>query len=315
MSEPKGRAGNREDNTASVAGWSLHVPGAGVAAAIPELPGLLAEPPDGACPPDLAGQLLGRKGLLNKDPATRLALCAVHQALGLRPGERRGTGPPDTGTAVVASSNLGNLATVTGMVASVRAGQQREISPLSAPGASSNVLASAVAIWFGFGGPNLMVCSGATSGADAIGLGLLLLRARRAARVVVVGAEPGDSVATAVHAARATAPHPLRAGSACVILVPPGTAPLPLLTAARPAAAAFAAMGQPEVVLGPGGPPAIDLADRWGDLYGAMGVAQAAVATAVASGPAPAATSVVCGDEADGWRTLIVRPASAPWLA
>ena len=303
--------GRRPAGELAVAAWALHVPGPGLAEAVPELPCLPAEPAGGACPPDGAGLLLGRKGLLNKDPATRLALCAVHRALGLAPGERRPAGPPDAGVAVVASSNLGNLATVADMVRSVRAGRPREISPLTAPGASSNILASSVAIWFGFGGPNLMICSGATSGADAIAMAGLLLRARRARRVVVVGAEPADPVAKAVHGSRAAGSYPLREGAACVILTQPGGEPLPLLTATVPASGGPPPKAGAAVLLGPGPPPAIDLAARWGDLYGAMGVAQAAVAAALAARPPgrPAVTaSAVCGDDHDGWRTVTVRP-------
>lgn len=63
------------------------------------------------CPADQAYTLLGRKGLLYKEPATRLALCAAHRALGLPDGARPDV-PLDPGTAVVAASNLGNVATV-----------------------------------------------------------------------------------------------------------------------------------------------------------------------------------------------------------
>ncbi|HEU4425171.1 MAG TPA: hypothetical protein VFR67_21795, partial [Pilimelia sp.] len=41
-----------------------------------------------APPAERAGLVVGRKGLLYKEPATRLALCAVHRALGLPPGRR-----------------------------------------------------------------------------------------------------------------------------------------------------------------------------------------------------------------------------------
>lgn len=289
---------------AAVTGWSLHVPGDGLAAAVPELPaGAVAKLADGACPPQQADTVLGRKGLLNKDAATRLALCAVHRALGLEPGERRMPGPADPGTAVVASSNLGNVETVTGMVRSVRAGLQSDISPLSAPAASSNVLASAIAIWFGFGGPNLMICSGATSGADAIAVGLLLLRAGRASRVIVAGAEPADPVATAVHATRSAGTAPLRQGAACVILTTPGAGPQVRLSAGECAGLPGPA---DELALRPGEPPAVDLAARWGELYGAMGVAQAAVAAAVVSCGYCGQVPVICGDDADGWRTLLI---------
>ncbi|WP_020519555.1 beta-ketoacyl synthase N-terminal-like domain-containing protein [Catelliglobosispora koreensis] len=178
----------------TVTGWSVHLPGT-----------------DGACPPEQANTLLGRKGLLMKEPATRLALCAVHRALNMGTGERK-DGPADPGTAVVASSNLGNVETVVDVVATVAADGGKAVSPMVAPNASSNVLSGTVAQWFKFGGPNLMLCSGRDSGAHALRLGALLLRSGRANRVIVVGAEPSDPVADRLYA------KPLRAGAACLVL-------------------------------------------------------------------------------------------------
>lgn len=89
---------------------------------------------------------------------------------------------------------------------------------MAAPNASSNVIASSIAMWFRLAGPNLMVCSGETAGLDALALGALLLRARRADRVLVVGAEPDDETAVAVRGH--TGGPPLRAGAACVVLEP-----------------------------------------------------------------------------------------------
>jgi len=310
----------------AVTGWSLHVPGFDPAGRVPwhdRDPSPRPEPP--ACPPAAAHELLGRKGLLNKDAATRLALCAVHRALGLPPGTGRAAGPPDPGVAVVASSNLGNLPTVIGVVRAVRAGRRKDISPLLAAGTSSNVIASAVAIWFGFGGPNLMICSGATSGLDAVAVGGLLLRAGRAARVVVVGAEPSDEIAAALYARRSGG-TPLREGAACVVLEPADAAPdAPRLgavvsPAGDPAAdpgvanARWGALVGPAGSVGRPGRRRIDLAGICGDLYGAHGVAQTAVAAAVIAAErgdarqAPGTVGVVCGDATDGWRVLELSP-------
>ncbi|MBM0240501.1 beta-ketoacyl synthase [Micromonospora sp. ATA32] len=159
-----------------------------------------------------APAMLGRKGLLYKEPATRLALCAVHRALGLPDGVRPSTGL-DPDTAVVASSNLGNIATVAGVTRTVACEGGRGVSPMAAPNASSNVVAGTVALWFRFGGPNLMLCNGETSGLDAVAAGALLIRSGRAGRVVVVGTEPADADAVAVYPA-------IRAGAACVVLEP-----------------------------------------------------------------------------------------------
>ncbi|MDF2711069.1 beta-ketoacyl synthase N-terminal-like domain-containing protein [Nonomuraea muscovyensis] len=234
-----------------------------------------------------ARQVLGRKGLLYKEPATRLALCAVHQALALEPGERPDW-PLRPRTAVVACSNLGNVQTVSEVTRAVRAGGVREVSPLAAPNASSNVIASTVALWFRLGGPNLMICSGATAGLDGLAMALRLLRAGRADQVVLVGAEPADEVATALYGPS------LRAGAACVLLEAEGDVLVEAPTAGEPS---------------PGGPsPSGSVAQEpAGDLYGAHGVAAVALAArAVVAGHTETVT-VTCGSAEDGWRSALVR--------
>jgi 3-oxoacyl-[acyl-carrier-protein] synthase II len=275
-----------------------------------------------ALPPEEAHRLLGRKGLLYKEPATRLALCAVHRALGLPPG--RPEGPVEGGpeTAVVVSSNYGNVQTVREVVATVRAGSRKDVSPLQAPNASSNVIASTVAIRYGLAGPNLMLCSGAVSGLQALRLGALLIRAGRAERAVVVGVEPVDDtvrrLALLRHTSNGRHPEP-RAAAACVVLEAAdsarpdqvilgpvshhgelsaavkdeGTAPALRLISPGPAA------GAPDVV-----PAALDLSAAVGETYGALGVLQAAVATTwlrAYEGPGPVRAALVSGDAEDGW--------------
>jgi 3-oxoacyl-[acyl-carrier-protein] synthase II len=195
----------------------------------------------------------------------------------------------------VAASNLGNVATVVDVVRSARAGGRAAVSPLAAPNASSNSLASAVAIWFRFGGPDLLVCSGARAGLDAVVLGGLLLRSGRARRVVVVGAEPDDEVAVALHARRSVPAPPLRAGAACVVLELAAHGPRLDLRTGRPGAPADPT---PTPELGPG----------IGDLYGADGVARVAVAAAGTAGR----VRVVSGDAADGVVGLDVLAAVDP---
>jgi 3-oxoacyl-[acyl-carrier-protein] synthase II len=301
---------------AAVTSQSVHVPDLDPGASQGALPLVLAGlEPGPACPPERAHELLGRKGLLGKDDATRLALCAVHRALGLPPRSGRASGPADPRTAVVASSNLGNLASVLGVVRAVRAGGRREVSPLAAPNASSNVMASTVAIWFRFGGPNLMVCSGATAGLDSVALGMLLLAAGRADRVVVVGAEPADPDAVAFHQLRGVA-DPLRAVAACVILEPASAGvAAPVIGRVSDRFEQPRAAGGNLLVLGREGQcdQPVDVSGSWGDMYGAQGVALVALAASLASSPAgmrgasaPVAIRVVCGDAADGWRTAEV---------
>jgi hypothetical protein len=284
-----------------VAGWSVHVPG------LPEGSATRGWLPGAACAPEDASTLLGRKGLLYKEPATRLALCAVHTALSLAPGTRRSAGAaPDPGTAVVASSNLGNLATVCSVARAVRAEGVRAVSPMDAPNVSSNVIASTVAIWFGFGGPNLMVCSGHPAGLDAVRLAQLLLSAGRADRVVVVGAEPGDETARSLLGGRPA----LRAAAACVILRRAESGSLPVV---EPVAdiATPPETGSSVVIGSAGGPSPVDLTVHLGQTYGALGVLQVAVAAAmVGLGVGP--VRVICGDAVDGYRTTTVSRTEEP---
>ncbi|MGC4816198.1 beta-ketoacyl synthase N-terminal-like domain-containing protein [Micromonospora sp. DT63] len=288
---------------AAVLAAALHLPGVDVRGL--DLPagavdaGAADEEP--ACPPERAADLLGRKGLLAKEPATRLALCAVHRALGLAPKAPRPSGPADPRTAVVVSSNLGNVATVGDIARRLREGGPREVGPLEAPNASSNVIAGAIAIWFRFGGPNLTVCSGATAGLDAIWLAGLLLRTGRADRVVVVGTEPDDPQAQALHAARdgVTDARPLRAGAACLLLGRVDAAPHPLALLG-PVRAGVPVDGTPRGLL-------VDADAVAGDHYGAAGVVHTALAVRLAA--ANATVTVRCGDPVDGTRELDVRAA------
>lgn len=187
-----------------IAGHAVHVPGLSEV----DVPGSPAEPAVGA---DEAHRVLGRKGLLAKEPATRLALCATQVALGLPAGKLTGPVAGAAGTAVVVASNLGNVATVCEVVDQVRAEGGRAVSPLVAPNASSNIVASSIALRYGFTGPNLLVCSGATAGLDAVRLGALLVRTGRTHRAVVVGVEPDDEIATKLCPG-------LRAAAATVVL-------------------------------------------------------------------------------------------------
>ncbi|MET9263816.1 beta-ketoacyl synthase N-terminal-like domain-containing protein [Amycolatopsis sp. NPDC004079] len=250
---------------AGVAAWSVHLPGVAGATLAPGLGSSPAEPAG------RAHELLGRKGLLYKDEATRLALCAVHRLLRRPPRAPRPAGPPDPRTAVVASCNLGNVGLVREVTDTVRARGGHEVSPLQAPNASSNVVASAVGMWFRWGGPNLLVCSGERSGFDALAIGGRLLRANRAEQVVVVGCEPSDPVAAALYAASRPG-RVLRAAAAAVLL--------------RPADHAH----EPIMVLPEDPAPSVD-EDFAADTYGARGVLELAVTVArTANLPCPRQT-------------------------
>jgi 3-oxoacyl-[acyl-carrier-protein] synthase II len=101
-------------------------------------------------------------------------------------------------TGVVASSNLGNLDTVCAVTDTIATAGSVATSPMDLPNASSNVVASSIAIRFGLRGPNLMLCNGGTSGLDAVYWAGLLVAAGRAARCVVVGVETDNAVVRAL---------------------------------------------------------------------------------------------------------------------
>jgi hypothetical protein len=296
----------------SVHAYAVHVPGAGVW----ETGGAAVEG-EPMCSAEEAQQVLGRKGLLMKEPATRLALCAVHRALGLPPGKIDGPLPLADRTAVVVSSNLGNLHTVCGIAAAAGKEDFRVVSPLETPNASSNVIASTIALRYGFTGPNVMLCNGATSGVDAVRLGARLIRAGRAEQAIVVGAEPEDEISQALAKSRDPDTYgrrgvpTLRASAACVIL------------GKREAGARCAVLGDSgtlppgaqvptdrrDLTLAPYGiaeesDTVIDLTSRLGETYGALGVLQVAAAAAkIGCGDADGAY-VVCGDAVEGYTWL-----------
>lgn len=297
---------NREPIQVSIAGWSVHVPGFRIGDVLEEAPAnwTLAD--------ESAAALLGKRGLSFKEPATKLALCAVHRALGFAAGTPRASGPPDPLTAVVASSNLGNAETVCRVVNNLTTGSLRDVSPLDAPNVSSNIIASTVAIWFGCGGPNLMVCSGATSGLDAFRLGARLLQAGRAGRVIVVGAEPDDARVQHLYGAR------LRAGAAAVLLTAVSTVlpGVPLVEGfeCHTDAPACVKPGTAPVILQPSTEdPArtIDILRAIGDTYGALGVMQVALAAAAMEAMPQAGfrAYAASGSARDGWRSVRLRAA------
>ncbi|MGV9270952.1 beta-ketoacyl synthase N-terminal-like domain-containing protein [Kitasatospora sp. NPDC003701] len=304
--------------------YAVHVPGAG-----PRETGGAAAPGEPMCSAEEAQLVLGRKGLLMKEPATRLALCAVHRALGLPAGRVDRPLPSADRTAVVVSSNLGNLRTVCGIAAAVGREDFRVVSPLETPNVSSNVIASTIALRYGFTGPNVMVCNGATSGLDAVRLGARLIRAGRAERAVVVGAEPADEIARALVRSRDPRTYggrgvpELRASAACVVLgghragarsavlgdsgtLSPGAQPP---AAHRGPASDRDPASHRELTFPPYGvaeesDTVVDLTARLGETYGALGVLQVAAAAArIGRGDADGAR-VACGDAVEGYTWL-----------
>ncbi|MEU9099557.1 beta-ketoacyl synthase N-terminal-like domain-containing protein [Streptomyces sp. NPDC048361] len=272
----------------------------GVGTAIPglrEAADLLASgAPDGGFDP--ATGLKGRE-MRHKDRASRLALRAVSPALrqaGLLSDDGETyLGPGDT-TAVVISTNLGNLDSVCDFVDTITAHTVTGLSPLGLPHTSSNVIAGWVAIRYGMRGPNLTVCNGATSGADALYWAHNLLAVRRAETVVVIGVEPHTGPAAKL-LEDGSGRSPLDGAAALVLesserAATRGARPLAALSRSVRAADRATALadvlheGAPAVGLWLGSAedaataPAVDLTERLGHCSGALGVVQAAVGAA-----------------------------------
>ncbi|GAA0683532.1 hypothetical protein GCM10009548_63370 [Streptomyces malaysiensis subsp. malaysiensis] len=306
-----------------ITGVGLAVPGASTPDALLRRTACPVTGPDPE-PFDTAARI-GRRGHRYKDRATRLALCAALEALrdaDLLPSDgesdRPADGPADAPSdspsdretvtvpgdtvGVVASSNLGNLDTACLTTTAIAERSAVDLSPMSLPNASSNVIASWVAIRHGLRGPNLMLCNGPTSGLDAVHWGAALVAAGRVRRVVVVGAETHNAVvedllgrsagelldgaaALAVEGARwaeargargvaALGPYERRAGlTGCVeALLPDAAAPGVWFTPERYAEGPAGAVPVPRAV------PRYDVTGAVGRASGALGVLQCVAA-------------------------------------
>ncbi|MCZ1006746.1 beta-ketoacyl synthase N-terminal-like domain-containing protein [Streptomyces lydicus] len=283
---------------------------------------------------DPATGLRGRE-LRHKDRASRLALRAaesvVHDA-GLTDAHATFTGVADA-TAVVVSTNLGNVDSVCEATDTIAREGVRGLSPLGLPQTSSNVVAGWVAIRYGLRGPNLTVCNGTTSGLDALAWARHLIVAGRAEAAVVVGVEPANEVATRLLGEQST-------DAAVAIVLEPadaatsrGARPRATIAGyarARDLAAALASTGVTEE--GPVGlwltdeaeaagagaghllaaTRRIDLESQLGPLSGALGVLQCAAAAAHLEGGATGnVLATAGGSRHDATAALLLTPSPA----
>ncbi|GCD95732.1 beta-ketoacyl synthase N-terminal-like domain-containing protein [Embleya hyalina] len=247
-------------------------------------------------------------GMRHKDRASRLALHAVRRALA-------GAALPDpAATAVVVSSNFGNLDTVCDFTDTIAAETVTGLSPIRVPHMSSNVTAGWVALEHSLRGPNITLCSGTTSGLDAVFWAATLLAAGRAEAAVVVGVEPDTAPVARLH--REHGARSWLDGAACLIVEKPehararGVRPRAVITGYGRAARRDDAVRQATkaydrplglwVAPGPGG---LDLTARLGRCSGALGVLQCAAAAARFDRSADDAVQAVAGDEHTGART------------
>jgi 3-oxoacyl-[acyl-carrier-protein] synthase II len=304
-----------KSNDVVVTGAGLAVPGL---AGIAELVG----PVRGEGGFDPATGLAGRD-MRHKDRATRLALRAMEPALrdaGLLDGEGGYLGERDA-TAVVVSSNLGNLDSVCRFTDIINDRSVTGLSPLGLPQTSINVITGALAIRHGLRGPNLTVSNGATSGHDAVHWAVNFLRTGRAGTAVVVGVEPlddavaklvgGETVDGAAAVVLETAAHAAARGATA-------RATVAGYARATDQASAIAAVrgtcGEPVTLwLAADAPaaPALDLEAKLGRCHGALGVLQCAAAVAHHdSGRSGAVVATAGGPRDDAASALLLLPAT-----
>lgn len=129
---------------------------------------------------------LGRKGLRYNTETTLLALAAVTELLEtdhVTSAEAR----KDYG--IVAASAYGNYGATCGVAGQLAEHGVNRLSPMDLPNASSNILASQIAIRFGIKGICLTTDDGLCSGESVLRWASLLLRTGRCKRVIAVVAE------------------------------------------------------------------------------------------------------------------------------
>lgn len=191
-------------------------------AAQPSLDATLNGPPlpEPLFTPEVA---LGKKGLRYKEKATLLALCAAKAALrqaGLL--DEQMTPLHDQAFGVVVASNTGNLDTVCRVADVIRQEHVNATSAMDLPNASSNVVASTLAIRFGLKAMNLMVCSGASASLDAVILAANAIRNGRAERMLVVSTETDGLALRSLVAGRRldalVGDSPVLEGAAAIVL-------------------------------------------------------------------------------------------------
>lgn len=166
---------------------------------------------------------LGKKGLRYKERSTLMALCAAKRAL-------QHAGLVDEGKlkcdddafGVVVASNTGNLDTVCNAADTIRREHVNAASSMDLPNASSNVIASTIAIRFALRGLNLMICSGASASLDALILAANAIRNGRAQRMLVATVETDGLAVRSLLAERRLSSiesaSPLLEGAGAVIL-------------------------------------------------------------------------------------------------
>lgn len=135
-----------------------------------------------------AREVLGKKGTRSMDRVTGLAVTAVGRLLKDAEGNQVVDTGPDTG--LVLGTTTGSAQSMMDFTrSSLTAEQPFYVDPAAFPNTTMNCAAGQCAIWYQLKGPNATIAGGRTAGLTALTYGRRLLRSRRAAKVLVGGAE------------------------------------------------------------------------------------------------------------------------------
>ncbi len=131
--------------------------------------------------------ILDRKEIRRQDRYESLAMLATHEAI-----EHSGLDVPDERkdrVGVLVSSASGGFISFREEIENIQQNGARRIGPFTIPKIMANGAAGLVSIKYGFRGPALAVASACATGADALGIALMMLRSGMIDVVVAGGAE------------------------------------------------------------------------------------------------------------------------------
>lgn len=129
-------------------------------------------------------ELLPRKLAAQTDIFMQFALTAAKEAL---EDSKPQAAPQRIG--IVLGTALGGIATTTMTQEQMTQSGSYRVSPHTVPKMLGNIAAAHISILHGFLGPSLTISTACSSGADAIGMGAMLLKSGQADVIIAVGAE------------------------------------------------------------------------------------------------------------------------------
>jgi 3-oxoacyl-[acyl-carrier-protein] synthase II len=169
------------------------------------LPGIAQERILRGVSDDALKKHISRRGIRYKDKSTRLALAAAKQAMADAALCRDGYADlDDQRCAVLVASCFGNVDTVLRCAAHIAREGAHTLSPMDLPNASTNVIASTLAIWFGLRGPNMLLANGPGSGLEILSFACILLGTGRVDRALVCGVEAAQPLLASLFSADAS---------------------------------------------------------------------------------------------------------------